>query len=76
MSAWYLARIKKYDGIYHAVETVMDKDALAIAAREDADKAAPHGPLWGVPMVIKANTSIAGQVTTDGWQGFKLPAMN
>jgi amidase len=69
---WYLARIKKYDGIYHAVETVMGKDALAMAGREDADMTAPHGPLWGVPIVIKANTSIAGQVTTDGWQGFTL----
>ena len=32
-----------------------------------------HGPLWGVPIVIKANTSIAGQITTDGWAGFTLP---
>ncbi|MGZ5921767.1 MAG: amidase [Rhizomicrobium sp.] len=73
VTAWYLARIKKYDGIYRAVETVMDKDALAAAAREDADTGAGHGPLWGVPMVVKANTSMAGQVTTDGWEGFKLP---
>ena len=29
-----------------------------------------HGPLWGVPIVIKANTSIKGQVTTAGWEGF------
>ena len=70
---WYLARIKRYDGIYKAFETVMDKDALAAAAREDADKGASHGPLWGVPIVIKANTSIAGQVTTDGWEGFTIP---
>ena len=73
VTAWYLARIKRYDGIYKAVETVMDKDALAAAAREDADTGTAHGPLWGVPMVIKANTSIAGQVTTDGWEGFTLP---
>lgn len=69
---WYLARIKRYDGIYHAVETVMATDALASAAREDADRSAPHGALWGVPIVIKANTSIQGQVTTDGWSGFML----
>ncbi len=73
VTEWYLARIKKYDGIYRAVETVMEKDALAAAAREDADKTGPHGALWGVPIVIKANTSMAGQVTTDGWAGFKLP---
>ncbi len=71
---WYLARMDRYNGIYRAVETVMAKDALAVAAREDSEGAtATHGPLWGVPMVIKANTSIAGQVTTDGWEGFAIP---
>jgi amidase len=72
VTQWYLDRIARYDGIYRAVETVMAKDALATAAREDADRAGAHGPLWGVPMVVKANTSIAGQVTTDGWEGFTL----
>ena len=71
---WYLARMDRYNGVYRAVETVMAKDALAVAAREDGEAtAATHGPLWGVPMVIKANTSIAGQVTTDGWEGFAIP---
>ena len=31
------------------------------------------GPLWGVPIVTKANTSIKGLVTTDGWEGYKIP---
>ena len=44
---WYLARIKRYDGIYRAVETLMDKDALAVAAREDADKAGGAWPAVG-----------------------------
>ncbi len=73
---WHLARIHKYDGIYRAVETVMEAEALAAAARQDADAAsgtAKRGPLWGVPIVIKANTSIAGQVTTAGWSGFTIP---
>ncbi len=71
---WHLARIHRYNGIYRAVETVMEQEALAAAAAEDAQPAgSPHGALWGVPMVIKANTSIAGQVTTDGWAGFTLP---
>jgi amidase len=73
VTQWYLDRIACYDGIYRAVETVMAKDALATAAREDAEGAGAHGPLWGVPMVVKANTSIQGQVTTDGWEGFTLP---
>ncbi len=34
--------------------------------------AVTRGPLWGVPIVIKANTSIEGQVTTDGWDGYTI----
>jgi Asp-tRNA(Asn)/Glu-tRNA(Gln) amidotransferase A subunit family amidase len=71
---WHLARIHKYNGIYRAIETVMEKEALATAAQEDATPDADrHGALWGVPIVIKANTSIAGQVTTDGWAGYTIP---
>jgi amidase len=71
---WHLARIHRYNGVYRAVETVMESAALATAAREDQDgTAGSRGPLWGVPMVIKANTSIQGEVTTDGWEGFTIP---
>jgi len=73
---WHLARIHRYNGIYRAVETVMQSEALAAAAREDAEAASGtlrRGPLWGVPIVIKANTSIEGQITTDGWSGFTIP---
>jgi len=72
---WHLARIHKYDGIYRAVEQVMEKQALETAGREDAEagRGGPRGPLWGVPIVIKANTSIEGQVTTDGWDGYTIP---
>jgi len=73
---WHLERIHRYDGIYRALETVMESEALAAAAKEDAAAAsgtAVRGPLWGVPIVIKANTSIEGQVTTNGWSGFTLP---
>ncbi len=69
---WHLARIHRYNGIYRPVETLFESQALAAAAREDAEAAsgAARGPLWGVPMVIKANTGIAGEVTTAGWAGF------
>jgi Asp-tRNA(Asn)/Glu-tRNA(Gln) amidotransferase A subunit family amidase len=73
---WHLDRIHRYDGIYRSLETVMEADALAAAAREDVEAArgaAVRGALWGVPIVIKANTSIAGSVTTDGWSGFTIP---
>ena len=32
-----------------------------------------RGPLWGVPIVIKANTSVKGLITTDGWKGYTIP---
>jgi len=71
---WYLARIKRYNGIYRPLEQVFDSEARAAAAREDAQAdSEPHGPLWGVPIVIKANTSIQGKVTTDGWDGYTIP---
>ena len=73
---WHLARVHRYNGLYRAVETSLDRAALETAAREDADAAAGRGnsaPLWGVPIVIKANTSIAGKVTTDGWEGYIIP---
>jgi amidase len=75
---WYLARIAKYNGIYRAVQTVDRDGALAAAGREDAEAAAggshyQRGPLWGIPIVTKANTSIKGLVTTDGWKGYMLP---
>ena len=30
-------------------------------------------PLWGVPVLLKANTCVKGLVTTDGWKGFLIP---
>ncbi len=75
---WYLARIERYNGIYRAVQTLDAQGALATAAREDAEAAAGgaefrRGPMWGVPIVVKANTSVKGLVTTDGWEGYKIP---
>ena len=71
---WHLARIDRYNGVYGAIETVLRAPALAEAARQDAaaarDAAGARGALWGVPIVIKANTSVAGQITTAGWEGF------
>src|SRR5436190_3811596 len=70
---WHLDRIDRYNGVYGAIETVFRREALAEAARQDREAAqggGARGPLWGVPIVIKANTSIKGQVTTAGWDGF------
>jgi Asp-tRNA(Asn)/Glu-tRNA(Gln) amidotransferase A subunit family amidase len=71
---WYLQRITRYNVVYRPIEQVFDADARAAAAREDAESSTgKHGALWGVPIVIKANTSIAGKVTTDGWEGYTVP---
>ena len=67
---WHLDRIDRYNGVYGAIETVLRDQALAAAAREDSASSGTHGPLWGVPIVIKANTSVKGQITTAGWEGF------
>jgi len=64
---WHLDRIDRYNAVYGAVETVFRREALSDAARQDtegAQDASSRGPLWGVPIVIKANTSIKGKVTT------------
>ena len=73
---WHLDRIARYNGVYRAVQTVNDKAALAEAARADEEASRPGftpGMLWGVPIVTKANTSIKGLVTTDGWRGYMIP---
>src|SRR3984957_20659179 len=75
---WYAARIDKYNGIYRAVQNLDMPGALATAAREDADAKAGgdgfvRGPMWGVPIVTKANTSVKGLVTPDGWKGYTIP---
>jgi amidase len=73
---WHLDRIARYNGIYRAVQTANVQSALAQADREDAEARKPGfkpGQLWGVPIVTKANTSVEGMVTTDGWIGYMLP---
>jgi len=74
---WYMGRIERYNGIYRAVQD-LNPDALADAAREDAEASAgsmnfERKPLWGVPIVTKANTSVKGLITTDGWAGYMVP---
>ena len=75
---WYIERIHTYNGIYGAIEDLDTKGALATAAREDAEaksgaKSSKRGSMWGVPIVIKENTSVHGLVTSDGWKGYTIP---
>jgi amidase len=76
VTEWYLDRIERYNGVYKVLENVDREGALATAAAEDKQSVAERkaaGPLWGVPIVIKENTSVKGLVTTDGWKGYVKP---
>lgn len=73
---WYLQRIHRYNGNYRSLEQVFEAEARAAALQQDAQGWSPERPpLWGVPIVIKANTSIQGKVTTDGWFGYTIAGM-
>lgn len=73
VTQWYLDRIARYDGTYHALLFVDAKGALARAAEEDAEPSSQrYGLLWGVPIVIKANTSVKGWLTSAGWKGYTI----
>lgn len=80
VTRWYLDRIGRYDGTYRALLHVDAEGALRRAAEEDAEAsgakssmAAKRGELWGVPVLIKANTSVKGLVTSAGWKGYLKP---
>ena len=74
VTEWYLDRIARYDGTYKALLHVEREGALRRAAEEDAEpKGSKHGALWGVPVLIKANTSVKGLVTSAGWEGYLKP---
>ena len=73
VTRWYMGRIARYNRIYRSVQSVDVKGALATARREDQQRGTAHGALWGVPIVIKANTAVEGLPDTDGWAGFAIP---
>lgn len=78
VTRWYLDRIARYNPVYRALLHVEAHGALATAAAQDAamhrgSATRERGALWGVPMVIKANTSVKGLVTSAGWSGYLIP---
>jgi aspartyl-tRNA(Asn)/glutamyl-tRNA(Gln) amidotransferase subunit A len=74
VTEWYLDRIARYDGTYRALLHVDREGALKRAAEEDAEpKGKKRGELWGVPVLVKANTNVEGLVTSAGWEGYLKP---
>ena len=78
VTKWYLARIAKYNPVYRALIHVDNAGALATAAAQDAGArraSTKRGALWGVPIVIKCNTSVKGLVTSAGFYGYTVPGL-
>jgi amidase len=62
-----LARIERLDPKLNAFRCVMADSARAAAGEADARRAAgEHGPLLGMPVAVKDNMDVAGELTTHG----------
>jgi amidase len=71
----YLERIERLDPRLNAFRLVMGDSALEEAGRADSRRAAGEElPLLGVPLALKDNTDVAGEVTTHGTGAYDLPA--
>lgn len=78
VTKWYLARIAKYNPVYRALIHVDTAGALATATAQDTAAKRTgfkRGVLWGVPIVIKCNTSIKGLITSAGFYGYTVPGL-
>lgn len=69
-----LERIQRLDGRLNAFTVVSAECALAEAAERDRDPGAP-GPLHGVPIAVKEEIDVEGEVTTFGGRGNQTPAV-
>lgn len=73
--AMYLGRIERFGGKLNAFRVVLGERALAEAAEADRRIAAGEtAPLLGVPVAVKDNVDVAGEVTTLGTGAFDRPA--
>lgn len=66
-----LRRIGRTDPVLGAFRVVLAEQALAEADARDAT--APTGPLHGVPVAVKDELDVAGQVTTFGGSANRTP---
>jgi amidase len=74
----YLGRIERYDAQLNAFRTVFAERALLEADQADARRRAgsppAERPLLGVPIAIKDDTDVAGDVTAFGTRAAESPA--
>jgi len=71
-----LKRIERLDPTLNAFRIVLHDEALKEAAARDAGPTPPadRGPLYGVPIAIKDELDVAGQLTTFGGAARTKPA--
>jgi amidase len=73
--AMYLERIDRFDGELNAFRVVLRERAEAEAAEADRRIAAGESaPLLGVPVAVKDEVDVAGELTTHGSAAFDQPA--
>jgi amidase len=71
----HLVRIERHDPDLNAFRKVFAEKALLEAEQAEARlKAGEERPLLGVPIAIKDEVAVAGEVTTVGTDGFDEPA--
>src|ERR1700758_109262 len=67
LTEFYLARIERFDPLLRSFVSVRAERALAEAdAALTRLRAGERGPLLGVPIALKDNVDLAGEVTTHG----------
>jgi amidase len=75
LTALFLDRIERYDPAVNAYRAVFGERARAEAAQADARRrAGDDRPLLGVPIAIKDDADLAGEVTTWGTSANETPA--
>src|SRR5687768_748325 len=71
----HLDRIERLEPRLNAFRIVLAERALAEAAQAEARlKAGEERPLLGVPIAVKDNHDLAGELSTHGTDGFDEPA--
>ena len=75
LAEFYLARIERIDPTLGAFISVRAERALTEAdAALERLRAGERGPLLGIPIAVKDNVDLAGEVTTHGSGGSREPA--